>query len=108
MCCIAIFVCCGCCLCCIVSCCVVVGDIDIVKCLVSRVVGVRGMLTGVCVRCAGLLGIVGGRFVCSCSWVVTVCICFHLVCSSDGWLLVVLRSVVVSVAWGAVSFLDVC
>jgi hypothetical protein len=63
---------------------------------------------GVCVRCAGLFGIVGVRLVCACIGVVTVCICFNLVRSSDGWLLVVWRSVVVVVAGGAVSFLDVC
>jgi hypothetical protein len=64
--CISNLVCCGCCMCCIVSCFVVVGDLDIVKYLFSRVVGVRGMLMGVCVRCAGLFGIVGVRFVCVC------------------------------------------
>jgi hypothetical protein len=106
--CISTFVCCGCCLCCIVSCFVVVGDIDIVKYLFSRVVGVRGMLMGVCVRCAGSLGIVGVKFVCACSGVVAVCICFYLVWSSDGWLLVVWRSAVIFVAGGAASFFSVC
>ena len=63
---------------------------------------------GVCVRCAGLFGIVGVGLLCACIGVVTVCICFNLGRSSDGWLLFGWRSVVVVVAGGAVSFLDVC
>jgi hypothetical protein len=93
--------------CCVGGFIVVVDGIGFVGYLFWLIVGVRGMLMGLCVRCVGLLGIVGVRFMCVCGGVVTVCICFYLVWSSDGWLLVVGRSVVVVVVGGAVSFLDV-
>jgi hypothetical protein len=78
-----------CCWCCFVGCIVVIGYVGIVKYLFSYVVCVRGMLLGVCVRCAVVVGIVGAKFVCVCSWVVAVCICCYLVCLGEGWLLVV-------------------